>query len=40
MLEQAPRVGYVANLGHGVTPEVPVAAVETFVRTVQGYRYP
>ncbi len=31
--------GYVANLGHGVTPEVPVAAVETFVRTVQEWRH-
>ncbi len=40
MLEQAPREGYVANLGHGVTPEVPVAAVEAFVHTVQEFRYP
>jgi uroporphyrinogen decarboxylase len=38
MLDRAPRQGYVANLGHGITPDVPVAAVVAFVRTVQGYR--
>jgi uroporphyrinogen decarboxylase len=39
MLSQAPKTGYIANLGHGVTPDIPVKSVETFVKTIQGWRY-
>jgi len=30
--------GHVFNLGHGILPQTPIAAVETLVETVQGYR--
>lgn len=35
MLASAPRQGYIANLGHGIWPNTPVACVETFVATIQ-----
>lgn len=30
--------GHVFNLGHGILPQAPIAAVETLVETVQGFR--
>lgn len=30
--------GYIFNLGHGVKPDVPVAAVQTLVETIKSYR--
>jgi uroporphyrinogen decarboxylase len=32
------RPGHVFNLGHGLHPETPLAAIERVVETVQGYR--
>jgi uroporphyrinogen decarboxylase len=32
------RPGHVFNLGHGLHPETPLAAIETVVRTVQAWR--
>lgn len=35
MLARAPEVGYIANLGHGIWPETPIAGVEAFLAAVQ-----
>ncbi|MFN3413945.1 MAG: uroporphyrinogen decarboxylase family protein, partial [Thermoanaerobaculum sp.] len=35
MLQHAPEVGYIANLGHGIWPDTPMAGVEAFLAAIQ-----
>jgi uroporphyrinogen decarboxylase len=34
------KPGYIANLGHGINKETPIAGVDAFVQTVKNYRKP
>ncbi|MFT7486109.1 MAG: uroporphyrinogen decarboxylase [Candidatus Paceibacteria bacterium] len=35
LLKSVPARGHIVNLGHGITPEVPIASVEALIETVQ-----
>lgn len=38
MLDETGGVGHIANLGHGVIPETPIAGIEAFVRSVREWK--
>lgn len=40
MLEKFPAGRHIANLGHGIYPDLPRENVQTFVDTIKAYRYP
>lgn len=39
MLDQFPPGRHIANLGHGIYPDLPREAVQLFVDTIKGYQY-
>jgi uroporphyrinogen decarboxylase len=39
MLEAFGGIGHIANLGHGILPDVPVAHAQAFVQAVRGWRH-